>query len=68
VSLLIASLAFEGDDATTELAKTAILVASVLAALIASGFLSRRNAQYKKLRALNKGLIPDDVLNDPRKP
>lgn len=67
VSLLIASLAFEGDDATTDLAKTAILVASMLAALLASVFLGRRNSHYKKLRALNKGLIPD-AKNDPRKP
>ena len=68
VSLLIASLAFEGDDTTTELAKTAILVASVLAALLASVFLGRRNSHYKKLRAMNKGLIPDDIMNDPGKP
>jgi Na+:H+ antiporter, NhaA family len=68
VSLLIGALAFEGDDALVDLAKTSILVASVLAATLASITLGRRNRNYKRLRAANKGLIPDHVLDDPRSP
>ena len=68
VSILIGSLAFEGEDDLVDLAKTAILVASVLAAFLASITLGRRNRHYKRLRAQNKGLIPDDVLDDPRSP
>lgn len=68
VSLLIGSLAFEGDEALIDLAKTAILVASVLAALLASIALGRRNRHYKRLRAANKGAIPEQVLDDPRSP
>lgn len=68
VSLLIAALAFEGDDELVDLAKTAILVASLLAAVLASIGLSRRNRAYKRLRAENAGNIPDHVLDDPRSP
>ena len=68
VSLLIASLAFDGDPALEELAKTAVLVASVLAAVVASVLLSRRNAKYKRLRRENAGQIPGSVLDDPRRP
>jgi NhaA family Na+:H+ antiporter len=68
VSILIASLAFDGDPALTELAKTSVLVASVVAALLASALLTRRNAKYKRLRAEHDGTIPDEVLDDPRQP
>jgi len=68
VSLLIASLAFEGNEDLIELAKTAVLVASLLAALVASVGLSRRNTLYKRLRRENRGEIPDHVLDDPRTP
>lgn len=68
VSLLIASLAFEGDPAVEEMAKTAVLVASVIAAVVASALLSRRNAKYKRLRRDNAGQIPGTVLDDPRRP
>jgi len=68
VSLLIGALAFEGDDDLIDLAKTAILVASVLAASLASITLGRRNRHYKRLRAANNGLIPDHLPGDPPRP
>ncbi len=46
VALLIAQLAFAGDIAQIERAKAAVLVASLLAALIASVLLFRRNRVY----------------------
>jgi NhaA family Na+:H+ antiporter len=48
VSLLIGELAFEVED-TVELAKTAVLVGSLLAALVASAVLGRRNAVYRRI-------------------
>lgn len=66
VSILIGSLAFEGEDDLVELAKTAILVASVLAAALASITLGRRNRHYKRLRAANNGQLPDPAMDDPR--
>jgi NhaA family Na+:H+ antiporter len=46
VALLIAQLAFGSDAAQVERAKAAVLVASVLAALIAALLLARRNRAY----------------------
>ena len=46
VALLIAQLAFGGDTAQVERAKAAVLVASLLAALIAAVLLFRRNRTY----------------------
>ena len=46
VSLLIAQLAFGDDAAQVERAKAAVLIASVLAALIAALLLARRNRAY----------------------
>jgi NhaA family Na+:H+ antiporter len=46
VALLIAQLAFGDDVAQVERAKAAVLIASVLAALIAALLLSRRNREY----------------------
>ncbi|TCO47652.1 NhaA family Na+:H+ antiporter [Kribbella antiqua] len=46
VALLIAQLAFGGDIAQVERAKAAVLVASLLAALIAAVLLFRRNRTY----------------------
>ncbi|TDO35800.1 NhaA family Na+:H+ antiporter [Kribbella sp. VKM Ac-2527] len=46
VALLIAQLAFAGDTAQVERAKAAVLVASLLAALIAAVLLFRRNRAY----------------------
>jgi len=68
VSLLIASLAFGNDDALVELSKTAVLVASLIAAALASIALARRNQHYKRIRARNRGQIPPSVLDDPSVP
>jgi NhaA family Na+:H+ antiporter len=46
VALLIAQLAFGKDEAQIERAKAAVLIASVLAALIAAVLLARRNRAY----------------------
>ncbi|GAA1536253.1 Na+/H+ antiporter NhaA [Kribbella lupini] len=46
VALLIAQLAFGGDVAQTERAKAAVLIGSVIAALVAAGLLFRRNRVY----------------------
>jgi len=46
VALLIAQLAFPGDPAQMERAKAAVLAASLLAALVASALLLRRNRAY----------------------
>jgi NhaA family Na+:H+ antiporter len=46
VALLIAQLAFGSDEAQVERAKAAVLIASVLAALIAAALLARRNRAY----------------------
>ena len=46
VALLIAQLAFGVDVAQVERAKAAVLIASVLAALIAAILLARRNRTY----------------------
>lgn len=46
VALLIAQLAFGPDAAQVERAKAAVLIASVLAALIAALLLARRNRAY----------------------
>jgi len=48
VALLIAQLAFPGDVAQVERAKAAVLIASVLAALVASVLLVRRNRKYAR--------------------
>lgn len=68
VSLLIGALAFEGDDHLVDLAKTAILVASLLAAVLASIALSRRNRAYKRLRVERAGPTHDHVPDDPGSP
>lgn len=64
VSLLIGTLAFEGEDGLTSLAKTAVLVASVVAAVLASIVLGRRNHHYKRLRAKNSGYLPFQLPDD----
>jgi NhaA family Na+:H+ antiporter len=46
VALLIAQLAFETDPAQVERAKAAVLIASVVAALLAAALLARRNRAY----------------------
>jgi NhaA family Na+:H+ antiporter len=64
VSLLIAALAFDGDDATGELAKTAVLSGSVLAALLAVVVLGRRNRMYQRLRAEGYSTGTQPAVND----
>ncbi len=50
VSLLIAELSFEAGSPEHDYAKVAILVASVLAALIASLLLGTRNRRYRRIQ------------------
>lgn len=49
VSLLIGELAFRDDPHMEELVKTAVLVGSILAALIATVLLARRNVIYRRM-------------------
>ncbi|PAZ13811.1 Na+/H+ antiporter NhaA [Streptomyces sp. SA15] len=49
VSLLIGELAFEGDAALTDEVKAAVLMGSLIAALVASVLLKIRNAKYRRL-------------------
>ena len=49
VSLLVAELSFPHGSAHTEDAKIAILVGSVLAAIVGAAILSRRNKHYRAL-------------------
>jgi NhaA family Na+:H+ antiporter len=50
VSLLISDLAFGADSARADVAKTAVVMASVIASLLASGLLMARNRRYRRLR------------------
>lgn len=64
VSLLIGELAFAGDSELADLVKMAVLLGSVLSALVASVVLTRRNALYRRIaeierRDLNKDGVPD---------
>ena len=49
VSLLISELAFAGAGATLEHAKLAVLIGSVLSALLAAAVLRRRNTVYRRI-------------------
>ncbi len=49
VSLLIGELAFEGDAALTDEVKAAVLVGSLIAALVATVLLKIRNAKYRRM-------------------
>ncbi|MFI9269639.1 Na+/H+ antiporter NhaA [Kitasatospora sp. NPDC052896] len=49
VSLLISELAFEGDHALADRAKAAVLLGSVLCALVATVLLKLRNRHYRQL-------------------
>jgi Na+:H+ antiporter, NhaA family len=55
VSLLISDLAFGEGSARATTAKTAVVVASVLASLLACGLLMLRNRHYRELRAAEAG-------------
>ncbi|MFD0316433.1 Na+/H+ antiporter NhaA [Streptomyces flavalbus] len=49
VSLLIGELAFEGDTVLTDEVKAAVLIGSLISALLASVLLKLRNAKYRRL-------------------
>ncbi|GHE54374.1 Na+/H+ antiporter NhaA [Streptomyces capitiformicae] len=51
VSLLIGELAFEGDPALTDGVKAAVLIGSLIAAVLATVLLKLRNAKYQALWA-----------------
>jgi NhaA family Na+:H+ antiporter len=51
VSLLIADLAFGAGSASADIAKTAVVLASVIASVLACGLLAMRNKHYRALRA-----------------
>ncbi len=69
VSLLIAELAYDHDKGVLVSAKTAVLTASVLSALLATVALRRRASSYEQLRAVEEADadgdgIPDVYLGD----
>ncbi len=51
VSLLISDLAFGADSGRADIAKTAVVMASLVASLIACALLTARNAHYRALAA-----------------
>jgi Na+:H+ antiporter, NhaA family len=51
VSLLISDLAFGPSSAAADIAKTAVVIASLLAALLGSALLAMRNKHYSQLKA-----------------
>lgn len=70
VSLLIAELAFTADDAMLSSAKIAVLIASVISALIASSVILTRNRYYAEYSASedsdeDQDGIPDVYQRDP---
>ncbi len=70
VSLLIGELAFHDQPAVHDHMKVGVLVGSVLAALLATVVLRRRNRVYKRIEQLetldvNKDGVPDVFEDDP---
>ena len=70
VSLLISELAFGSDPATLELAKSAVLIGSLLSAIVASVILARRNAVYRRIeeddgRDSDPDGVPDVYASEP---
>jgi Na+:H+ antiporter, NhaA family len=59
VSLLISDLAFGADSGNAGAAKTAVVVASLVASLLACGLLAARNAHYREPRAEETGREPE---------
>jgi len=57
VSLLISDLAFGADTQQADVAKTAVVLASLLASTLAFGLLAMRNAHYRRLKA-EEGDLP----------
>lgn len=69
VALLIGELAFEGDGELVEMVKTAVLMGSVLAALLAMVVLGLRNRAYRiiaeeETRDIDQDGIPDIYQED----
>ncbi len=64
VSLLIGELAFRDDAHNAELVKTAVLIGSLLAALLAAVVLGRRNVIYKRMAAEEARDEDDDGIPD----
>ncbi|MFF5701966.1 Na+/H+ antiporter NhaA [Streptomyces sp. NPDC012794] len=60
VSLLIGELAFAGDEVLTDEVKAAVLIGSLIAAIVASAMLKLRNRKY---RALTEAEERDDDLD-----
>ena len=58
VSLLISELAFEDDPSRLDLAKTSVLAASVLAAVLATVALRSRDRYYRDLQTRESGAQP----------
>jgi NhaA family Na+:H+ antiporter len=66
VSLLISDLAFGADSGRAGDAKTAVVMASLIASLLAGALLAARNSHYRHLRAPAAG--PDDASPDQASP
>lgn len=64
VSLLVTELSFAVDDPSHDLAKAAVLKASVLAAIIAGILLTIRNRHYKKIAERDAVDADDDGIPD----
>ena len=64
VSLLVAELSFPHGSAHTEDAKIAILVGSVLAAIVGAAILSRRNKHYRALAEKEASDADDNGIPD----
>ncbi len=64
VSLLISELSFDEGSVETDQAKVAVLSASVLAALLASGLLRARNRRYRDIERLEAIDADHDAIPD----
>lgn len=68
VSLLIGELAFAADESTVSQVKAAVLVGSLIAAIIAAAVLAVRNGVYRRIddrEVLDGEAAPDGRLADP---
>ena len=64
VALLIGELAFEGDPVRTEHVRLAVLVASVISALLAAVVLRARDRHYRRLEAVETADEDGDGVPD----